>query len=190
MRGRLFALRGYDGPDRRVPGAPGVGEPHCGGHAIWRSAGIRRSWRLSSRRERSAPTCPPGRVSSSSEKREKKCSRTTPRWVPRASSQALAAALGEAGIGAPRVVVAGAALQQPVALEAVDEPGQAAARELGLLGQFAHPHSPAGAPPRDGAGPHRRSSAGRGRGRAPRRASWPGRRGPAAVRATPAAPRG
>ena len=85
-----------------------------------------RSRRLSSRRERFAPTCLPAALSSSSEKREKKGSLTTARWRDARFLQALAAGLGEAGVGAPGVVAAGAALEQPVALEAVDHPGQAA----------------------------------------------------------------
>src|SRR6266566_8538089 len=44
--------------------------------------------------------------------------------------QALAAGVGQARIGPARVVVAGASVKQPVALEPVDEPRQAAARKL------------------------------------------------------------
>src|SRR5437588_6048726 len=51
--------------------------------------------------------------------------------------------LRQAGEGAAGVVFAGAALQEVVALEAVDEPGQAAARKLRLLGEVAHSHSSA-----------------------------------------------
>ena len=42
--------------------------------------------------------------------------------------EALTAGLRKAGIGAARVVIAGTALEQPLALQAVDETGQAAAR--------------------------------------------------------------
>ena len=58
--------------------------------------------------------------------------------------QALAADAREARVGAARVVFAGAALEQPVALEAVDHARQAAARELRLLGEVAHPHASPG----------------------------------------------
>ncbi len=56
--------------------------------------------------------------------------------------EALAAEIGQAGVGAARVVLAGAALQQAVALEAVDQAGEPATRELGLLGEVAHAHAP------------------------------------------------
>src|SRR2546423_9608465 len=51
--------------------------------------------------------------------------------------QALATFGGKAGVGASRVVVARAAVEQAIALEPVDEPGQAAARELGMFGEVA-----------------------------------------------------
>ena len=57
--------------------------------------------------------------------------------------QPLPAGLREARIGAAGVVLAGAALQQLLALQAVDQPRQPAARELRLLGQVAHAHAPA-----------------------------------------------
>lgn len=57
--------------------------------------------------------------------------------------QTFSAALGEAGIGASGVVLASAAAEQLVSLEAVYQTGEAAARELGVLGQVAHAH-PAG----------------------------------------------
>ncbi len=81
-------------------------------------------------------------LSSPSEKRERKCSRTTARCVTRAASSALAPGIGQAGVGAARVVLARAALQQAVALEAVDQAREPAARQLGLLGQVAHAHPP------------------------------------------------
>ena len=81
-------------------------------------------------------------LSSLSQKCEKNCSRID-RQVGHASFfQALAPGRGQAGVGAAGVVFAGAALQQPVALEAIDEPREAAARELCLLGEVAHPHRP------------------------------------------------
>ena len=72
------------------------------------------SSRASSRRcrERSAGTCPRAAMSSSSEKREKNCSRTTARCVTRASCRRVAPAVCQAGIRAAGVLVAGAALEQ------------------------------------------------------------------------------
>ena len=83
-------------------------------------------------------------LSSRSEKRERKCSRTTARWVPRATSRRSRPSVGEAGVGAASVVFAGAALQEPLLFEAVGESREPAARELGLLGEVAHAHLPAG----------------------------------------------
>ena len=56
--------------------------------------------------------------------------------------EADAARRRETGVGPARVVRAGAALEQLLALEPVDEPREPAARELGALGEFAHPHAP------------------------------------------------
>ena len=120
-------------------------------------------------------------VSSLSEKREKKCALTTARCVPRASCRRSPPGVRQAGVGAARVVVAGAALQQAVALQSVDQPRQAAARELSLLGQVAHPHAPAARllqVVQDLVGGHRQPVGPR---RAPRPAAWPGRRGPSAA---------
>ena len=64
--------------------------------------------------------------------------------------QALAPGVGEAGVGAAGVVFAGAALEQRLALEPVDQAREPAARELRLLGEVAHPHPPAAAPRRGG----------------------------------------
>ena len=99
---------------------------------------------LSSRcRARSAPTCRPASSSSPSEKRERKCSRTTARCVPRASISRSRPVCRQARVGAARVVFAGAALEQLLPLEPVDQSCEPAARQLRLLGQVAHPHAPA-----------------------------------------------
>ncbi len=59
---------------------------------------------------------------------------------PTGCLQALAATIGEAGIGATRVVFAAAPSQQLVALQPVHQACEAAARKLGLLGEIAHAH--------------------------------------------------
>ena len=62
---------------------------------------------------------------------------------PRGRPQAGQAALGEDRLGAARVGQAGAALDEPVADEAIDQPGDAALAEQDLVGELAHPDPPA-----------------------------------------------
>ena len=71
---------------RSAPRTPG----DAGAHRPVQAAAPEPGAPLSSRRERCAPTARRARSSSSSEKRERNCSRTTARWVPRAAQQPLA----------------------------------------------------------------------------------------------------
>ena len=77
--------------------------------------------------------------SSSGSKCCRKRSRTPSRCVRRARGEQRLALGGEHGEGAAPVVGARVALQQPVALEPVDQPGHARAREQHAVGQLGHP---------------------------------------------------
>ncbi len=126
---------------------------------LTRSGRDRDSRAAQRRRERSAPTCPPARSARSRRSARRSARGPPPDACTRASSRRSRPAVRQAGVGAARVVVAGAALEQPLALEAVDQARQAAARQLRLLGQVAHPHAPAARLLAGGAAPRRRSSA-------------------------------
>ena len=59
-------------------------------------------------------------------------------------AQALAPAVGETRVGAARVVFATAAPEQLVALQAIHQARETAARKLCLLGEIAHAHATGG----------------------------------------------
>ena len=66
------------------------------------------------------------------------------RWVRDAARRRVEPAFGEDGLGAAGVGQAGAALDEPVADEAIDQPCHAALAEEDLVGELAHPDPPTG----------------------------------------------
>ena len=132
---------------RRRPLRSRIPQSRLSGQAPDGAGGLRVSSRRC--RERCAPTCPPA-GSARSRRNATGTARGRPPDASRALPQPLAPGRRQAGVGPAGVVFAGAALEQLLALEAVDQPRQAAARELGLLGQVAHAHAPsARVPPGD-----------------------------------------
>ena len=74
----------------------------------------------------------------------RKCSLIPRRWVREAARRRVEPALGEDRLGAARVGEAGAALDEAVADEAVDQARDAALAEQDLVGELAHPDPPVG----------------------------------------------